>query len=217
MNRLTDTLAQIERPGTGIARAAESALDGWFLGLLARLTFAAVLFGYYWNAALTKIGEGPLGFLQITDGAYIQILPSVMEANGYDSSAVAFLPWGLIVALGTYAEFLLPVLIVAGLFTRLAALGMLVFVAVQSYVDIAFHGADAETIGALFDRLPSSTIADQRALWAFLLLTLAVKGGGALSLDALFGRWLRVRTGTGDRRAAGRAATHASPTANPGE
>lgn len=202
MNRLTDILAQTERRGTGIARAAERALDGWFLGLLARLTFAAVLFGYYWNSALTKIGEGPLGFLSITDGAYMQILPSVMEANGYDSSALGFLPWGLIVALGTYAEFLLPVLIVAGLFTRPAALAMLVFVAVQSYVDIAFHAVDAETVGALFDRAPSATIMDQRTLWAFLLVTLVVKGGGALSLDALLGRALRGRRGTADGRVA---------------
>ena len=92
------------------------------------------------------------------------------------------------------------VLIVLGLFTRLAALGMLVFVAVQSYVDIAFHGVDAETIGALFDRLPSATIADQRALWAFLLVTLVIKGGGALSLDALLSRLLRARPGTGARQ-----------------
>ena len=196
------TLARVERRGTGYARAAERALDGWLIGLLARLTFAAVLFGYYWNSALTKIGDGPLGFLEITDGAYAQILPSVMEANGYDSSAIGFLPWGLIVTLGTWAEFVLPVLIVAGLFTRLAALGMAVFVAVQSYVDIAFHGADAETIGALFDRVPSATIADQRALWAFLLVTLVVKGGGALSLDALLGRMLRARDEGAGRPAA---------------
>lgn len=202
MNRLTDMLAQIEPRGTGVARAAERAFDGWFPGLLARLTFAAVLFGYYWNAALTKIGAGPLGFLEITDGAYMQILPSVMEANGYDSSALAFLPWGLIVTVGTYAEFLLPVLIVAGLLARPAALGMLVFVAVQTYVDIAFHAAGAETVGALFDRLPSAPIADQRALWAFLLMTLVVRGGGALSLDALLKGLLAARHRTGGRQVA---------------
>ncbi|MEM6440097.1 MAG: DoxX family protein [Pseudomonadota bacterium] len=178
-------LAKLMESGRELAQRFERLLDGWLPGLAARFVFAAVLFGYYWNSALTKIGDGVLGVFQVSDGAYFQIVPPVVEAAGYDASAVAFLPWGLIVTLGTYSEFVLPILIVIGLFTRLAALGMLVFVVVQSYVDIAFHGVDAETIGVLFDRLPSSTILDQRALWAFLLLMLVVKGGGVLSADHL--------------------------------
>ena len=168
--------------------AVETALGGWFAGTAARLVFAAVLFGYYWNSALTKVGDGAAGFFTISDGAYVQILPAQMEAAGYDSSQIATIPWGLIVAAGTYAEFLLPLLIVLGLLTRLAALGMIGFVIVQSYVDIAFHGADAATVGALFDRLPGSAIMDQRALWVFLLALLVVKGAGPLSLDAVLGR-----------------------------
>jgi putative oxidoreductase len=166
--------------------ALERALEGWFLGLFARLVFAAVLFGYYWNSALTKVGDGLFGFFTIDDAAYFQIVPPVVEAAGYDASAVPVFPWGLIVAAGTYAEFLLPVLIVLGLMTRLAALGMIVFVVVQSYVDILFHGADEATIGALFDRLPNAVILDQRALWVFLFAYLVVKGAGAVSLDRLF-------------------------------
>ena len=168
--------------------AFERALDGWFLGLFGRLVFAAVLFGYYWNSALTKVGDGALGFFTVSDAAYFQIVPPVVEAAGYDASAVPFLPWGLIVTAGTYAEFLLPLLIVAGLMTRLAALGMIVFVVVQSYVDIVFHGADAATIGALFDRAPGATILDQRALWVFLFAYLVVKGAGAVSLDSVLAR-----------------------------
>ena len=164
--------------------ALERAAEPWLLGLLARLVFAAVLFGYYWTSALTKIGEGAFGFLALSDAAYFQILPPVVEAYGYDASAVPVLPWGLIVAAGTYAEFLLPVLIVLGLATRLAALGLIAFTLVQSCVDVAFHGAGAETLGALFDRHPSSTILDQRALWVFLYTYLAVKGAGTVSLDA---------------------------------
>ncbi|MEO0763690.1 MAG: DoxX family membrane protein, partial [Pseudomonadota bacterium] len=168
--------------------AFERALDGWLTGLAARLVFAAVLFGYYWNSALTKVGEGVGGFFQVADGAYFQIVPPVVEAAGYDASAVAFWPWGLIVTMGTYTEFALPVMIVLGLLTRVAALGMIVFIVVQSYVDIAFHAVDAETIGALFDRIPTAAILDQRALWVFLLLVLVIKGAGALSLDALISR-----------------------------
>ncbi len=170
-------------------RALEAVLDGWFLGLAARLTFAAVLFGYYWNSALTKIEPGLLGFLSISDAAYFQIIPAVVEAYGYDASTVPVLPWGLIVVLGTYAEFILPVLIVLGLFTRLAALGMIGFIVIQSYVDIVFHGVDATTVGTLFDRLPGAAILDQRALWVFLLVVLVVKGAGLISADALLGRW----------------------------
>ena len=190
MDRLTDRLADLAELHARVFAALEAATEGWLMGLLARLTFAAVLFGYYWNSALTKIGDGIVGVFTIADAAYFQIVPPVVEAYGYDASAVPVLPWGLIVAAGTYAEFLLPVLIVLGLATRLAALGMIVFVAVQSYVDIAFHGVDAATIGALFDRQPGSVILDQRTLWVFLLATLAVKGAGAVSLDALIGRRL---------------------------
>ncbi|MEM1163811.1 MAG: DoxX family protein, partial [Pseudomonadota bacterium] len=171
--------------------------DGWLIGLAARVVFAAVLFLYYWNSALTKIGDGFMGVFQVSDGAYFQIVPPIVEAADYDASAVAFFPWGLIVTVGTYAEFILPVLIVIGLFTRLAALGMIIFVIVQSYVDIAFHGVDAETIGVLFDRLPSATILDQRALWSFLLLVLLIKGAGAISLDGLIRRTVEPSAGSG--------------------
>jgi putative oxidoreductase len=173
---------------------AEARLDGWFLGLFARFVFAAVLLVYYLNSAATKVGEGIAGFFSIGDNAYFQILPSVVEAYGYDASQVPFFPWDLIVIAGTYAEFVLPLLIVLGLFTRLAALGMIGFIALQSYVDIAFHGADAATIGAWFDHLSNAAILDQRALWVFLLVTLVVKGAGAVSLDALLCRSVAKRS-----------------------
>jgi len=106
---------------------------------------------------------------------------------------VPFFPWDIIVFAGTYAEFVLPILIVLGLFTRLAAFGIVGFIVVQSTVDIAFHGADAATIGAWFDHLSNAVILDQRALWVFLLVTLVVKGAGALSLDALLARTVNAR------------------------
>ncbi|MEM8977146.1 MAG: DoxX family protein, partial [Pseudomonadota bacterium] len=119
----------------------QDALEDWLLGLVARLVFAAVLFLYFFNSAMTKIGDGALGFLTITDGAYVQMFPKVMEAVTYDTSQIAFFPYTLIAYAGTYAEIVLPVLIIVGLFTRLAALGMIGFVFVQSYVDITGHGA----------------------------------------------------------------------------
>ncbi|MDT8388094.1 MAG: DoxX family protein [Thiogranum sp.] len=169
--------------------AIERGLADWFPALLARLIFAGVLLVYFLNSAMTKIGEGIFGIFNLTDKAYAQILPSVMERHGYDASQISF-PYDLVVHLGTYSEILLPTLIVLGLFTRLAALGMIVFVIVQSYVDIAFHDVEKETIGAWFDRLPDAAIFDQRALWFFLLAYLVIYGAGRISLDYLLQRRL---------------------------
>ena len=162
-------------------------LEGWFLQFGARFVFAAVLLLYYLNSAATKVGKGfpDMFFPQV--GAYAQILPKVAQSYSYNTSKIPFFPYDLIVWAGTYAEFILPVLIVVGLFTRLAALGMIGFIAVQTYVDITAHGVDEKTIGGLFNRLPGELIADQRTLWVFVLLVLVVKGGGALSLDRVLG------------------------------
>ena len=171
--------------------------DGWLLGLLARLVFASVLFGYYWNSALTKVGDGVLGFFTVSPGAYIQILgfPAVAAVDG-DPSALPLLS-KLIVWAGTYAEFVLPVLIVIGLFSRLAALGMIGFIAVQSLVDVTVHELDTASVGAFFDRMPDGLLADQRLLWAFPLAYVVLRGPGLVSLDALLGRRLDARAASG--------------------
>lgn len=154
------------------------------LTTLARFLFAAVLFGYYWNSALTKLGEGIGGLFRPALGAYAQIFPKAMEAVGYDVSQLSTFH-RLAVLAGTWAEFVLPVLIVAGLCTRLAALGMIGFVLLQSWVDITGHGVAAATVGAWFDGEPGALILDQRAFWVFALLCLVLRGGGPLSLDRL--------------------------------
>jgi putative oxidoreductase len=166
--------------------------DSWLLGLIARFAFAAVLWSYFLNSAKTKVGDGLLGFFSISPGAYYQIALPAVEAAGGDVDAVSFFPWGLLVFMGTYAEFILPLLIVIGLFSRLAALGMIGFIAVQTFVDITVHQIGAESIGAWFDRFPDSIIADQRLLWIVPLTVIILKGPGLLSVDA----WLaRSRTG----------------------
>ncbi|WP_353475556.1 DoxX family membrane protein [Salipiger sp. H15] len=152
------------------------------LGLAARLVFAATLAGYFWSSALTKID----GFT-LSPNAYAQIFPRAMEAAGYDPGKLGLFAH-LVVAAGTAAEFILPLLLVLGLGTRLAALGMIGFLLVMSLTDIFGHGVDAATIGALFDRQPDAPILDQRLLWAFLMLVLVFTGGGALSLDRLLRR-----------------------------
>lgn len=180
---MTNPIARLHRYIFG---SIQNNLQSWFPGFLARLTFASVLFFYFLNSAKTKVGEGLAGFTQVQDGAYFQIMPKVVEQFNYDASQVPFFPYQLIVYIGTYAEFILPVLIIAGLFTRIAALGMIIFVFVQSYVDITAHDLDEATIGSFFDRVPDAAVVDQRALWVFLLMYLFIYGAGKLSLDHLF-------------------------------
>jgi len=151
------------------------------LPILARMVFALVLLMYFWNSALTKLGPGLFGWLFPGDGAYVQIFPRAMEAVSYDSSQLSLWHWAVAV-LGMWAEFVLPALIVLGLMTRLAALGMIGFILVQSATDIVAHGA---TPGTWLDAASDAVILDQRSLWVLLLLILVARGGGWLSLDRL--------------------------------
>lgn len=153
----------------------------WLLPTLSRLVFAGVLLMYFWVAGLTKLEGGPF---TLSFGGYAQIFPKAMEAASYDISQLAAWQHAVVYA-GTYAEFVLPGLVVLGLFTRLAALGMIVFIAVQSLTDLFAHGAmsDPKVLGAWFDKAPDSLILDQRALWVMLLLILVIKGAGPLSFD----------------------------------
>ncbi len=168
---------------TSLYRAIADRLDraDWLIPTLARFLFAAILMIYFLNSGLTKLGDGFAGIWTPSVGAYAQIFPKVLEAAGYDTSALSIYHT-LVVLAGTWAEFLLPAMIVLGILTRLAALGMIGFVVVQSLTDVYGHGQTGE-IGAWFDRFPDAIIMDQRALWVFLLLVLVVKGAGPLSFD----------------------------------
>lgn len=162
-------------------------LEPWttaILTTLARVVFAAVLLIYFWNSGLTKIPDGIGSLLSPSFNAFAQIFPKGAEAASYDiTQATTYQK--TVILLGTWAEFLLPALVVLGLYTRAAAFGMIVFVIVQSVTDIVGHGAET---GRWFDAASGAAILDQRALWIFLLLVLVFRGGGPLSLDkVLFG------------------------------
>lgn len=162
----------------------ENLLGPWLLPTLARFTFAATLLIYFWNSARLKIGEGLFGIFDISR-AYGQIFPKAFEAAGYDDAAMSGFQW-LVSLAGTWAEFVLPLLIVLGLLTRIAALGMVGFITMQSLTDIYGHGV--EKYGAWFDRLSDGVILDQRLFWVTVLLILVVRGAGPLSLDRLLRR-----------------------------
>ncbi|MDV7145367.1 DoxX family protein [Tropicimonas sp. TH_r6] len=194
---MTDATAAPDRSARTLATGAisihnaifsriDGALSGWALPTLARFAFAAVLLMYFWGSAMTKLGDGIFGLFSPSTGAYAQIFPIKAEAVLYDSSQFSIFE-KLVILAGTWAEFILPFLIVIGLLTRLAALGMIGFVVVQSLTDIHGHHADAATIGAWFDRASDSLIMDQRAFWVFVLITLVLRGAGPLSVDRLLG------------------------------
>ncbi len=174
----TDTFERTERMGD------------WLLPLLARFIVAACLLVYYWHSGLTKLGDGRLGLFQPSVSAYAQIFPKQIAAVGFDASQLTVFH-KLVVVAGTWAELLLPAMIAVGLATRLAGLGLMAFVAIQSLTDVFGHDmADLKTLGAWFDRFPDSVILDQRLFWIFVLGFLVVRGGGVLSLDALVRRRL---------------------------
>lgn len=149
------------------------------LTTLARFIFAAVLLVYFINSGLTKIPDGFANLISPSFNAFAQIFPKGAEAASYDVTAATSFQ-KLVILAGTWAEFVLPILLVLGLFTRAAALGMIGFVVVQSLTDIFGHGGE---LGAWFDAPSDAVILDQRAFWVFLLLYLVFRGGGPLSLD----------------------------------
>lgn len=186
-------LLTLERIHDGIFEKLEAAAGPWFVPLMARLVFSSVLLMFFITSALTKVGSGFPDFLIPTAGAYAQIIPSITEAVSYDTDQIALFPWKLIVLGGTYAEFLLPVMLLLGVFTRLTSVGLVGFIIVMSFVDIQFHGLEAESVGMMFDRIHNSVIWDQRLLWVFPLIYLAIKGGGPISVDALVLRRFSAR------------------------
>lgn len=173
---------------SGLATMTTATLDragDWLLPSLARVVFAAVLLGYFWSSALTKFD----GVFTPSVGAFAQIYPRAFEAAGYDPSGLGLIH-RLVVLFGGWSEFVLPLLIVLGLLTRVAALGMIGFTVVQSLTDIIGHKAAAATIGSWFDRASDAVILDQRALWFVVLVVLLCKGAGPVSLDRMLGRRL---------------------------
>lgn len=151
--------------------------DDWLLPTIARLVFLAVFSVYFFNSAGTKI-EG--GLTSPSAGAFAQIFPAAAEAVLYDVTQLTQFQ-RIVILLGTLAEYVLPVLIVVGLFTRFAALGMIGFVVVQTIVDVTGHGV---SLGQWFNNAPE--LIDQRSLWVFLLVVPFIKGAGPFSVDRFF-------------------------------
>jgi putative oxidoreductase len=65
---------------------------------------------------------------------------------------------------------------------------MIIFIAVHSYVDVAFHGLEPKFVGAMFDQTPIALIFDQRLLWILVFSVLVIQGAGKLSLNYILNR-----------------------------
>jgi putative oxidoreductase len=131
------------------------ALSGWvghsLLAVCARLALGAIFF----QSGRTKVE----GLLTVTEGTH---------ALFRDEYKVPLLPPEIAAHLATYAEHLLPALLVFGLFTRLSALGLLAMTAVIQF----FVYPDA---------WPT------HLSWAALALYLAGRGAGPASADRFLG------------------------------
>jgi putative oxidoreductase len=149
---MTPANSVFTRAGHAYVRA-----EAWIdkLQSVAALAIRLYLANVFIASALTKIRDWSITLALFENEYHVPLLPPAAAA-----------------LLGTAAEFGLPLLLLAGIGTRLAALALFAFnaVAVISYPDLSDAG--------LKDHI----------LWGTLMLVLAVYGPGKLSVDALLSR-----------------------------
>lgn len=150
--------------------AAYDAAVRWLAGRLpeglALLLVRVALGGVFWRSGQTKVAEGT--WFQLTDATY------ALFATEY---AGVPLPPVFAAVMANAAEHVLPALLLAGLFTRAAALGLLgMTLVIQLFV------------------YPDA-LWPEHSLWAALALVLVVRGGGLIALDRVLVAW--TRTGPG--------------------
>jgi len=145
MNAITNGIVRIF---DGIARL----IPEWLLALLARGSIAYT----FWSSGRTKVS----GFLDISDSTFF------LFEQEY---AVPLIPSQIAAHMATYAEHFFPILLVLGLFTRFAALSLLIM---TSVIQI-FVYPDAWSV---------------HMWWALAMLYLMKYGAGVISLDHLLRR-----------------------------
>ena len=139
---------------------------------LARYWVAAAFF----SSGLTKTVTDSFTLFGHTFNYPLSVLPTESTFSLFEYEyQVPFLPSMLAAYLGTAAELLLPVFLFLGLGTRYAALALFVFniVAVVSYPELMGAGLKDHQV------------------WGLLLLITICHGPGKLSLDHLWGRFIR--------------------------
>ena len=134
-----------------IADLLSNLISHELLALAARVAVGAIFF----LSGRTKVD----GFLTVSDSAYTLFR---------EEYKVPLLPPEFAAHMATYAEHLIPILLVLGLFTRLSALALLGMTAV---IQIFVYP----------DAWPT------HLSWAALMLYLVGRGAGSISLDRAFG------------------------------
>ena len=181
----------------GFFYGLQALTEYWLLGLAARLVFASTLLHSFWDMALRRVlvadysveayvADAPGRLIPRDAMDYLTIEASAYRAAGLDPAAPELLPM-LALHLETGAAFLLPALIAAGLFTRLASLGMMLFIALIVWAQIA-QAPELWNLDLMFDPVADAPIMDQRLLQLFPLFYLMVRGAGAISFDFLLAR-----------------------------
>ena len=139
--------------------AAVTSLSGRVPEGLVLLFVRVALGGIFWRSGQTKV----------VDGTWFQLTDSTYELFRTEYAGVP-LPPELAAVLANSAEHVLPALLVAGLFTRSAALGLIgMTMVIQLFV------------------YPEAWWTEH-SLWIALALVLIMRGGGLFSLDALLAR-----------------------------
>ncbi|MES9849225.1 MAG: DoxX family protein [gamma proteobacterium symbiont of Ctena orbiculata] len=142
MNALIDTMQRLfDFIGKSIPE--------WGIALLARGAIAYT----FWSSGRSKVS----GFLDISDSTFL------LFEHEY---GVPLIPPNIAAHMATYAEHFFPILLVFGLFTRFAALSLLIMTAVIQL----FVYPDAWNV---------------HMWWALAMLYLIRHGGGLVSLDRL--------------------------------
>ncbi|WP_209348728.1 DoxX family protein [Pontixanthobacter sp. CEM42] len=143
---------------TSIYDRVTGLLSGRFIESVALLLTRLALAGVFWRSYKTKVEEGT--WFQISE---IQYFLFENEFSGLP------LPVDIAVPLATYTEFLFPILLVLGVFTRLSAASLMIMaLVIQIFV------------------FPTS---DHFFGWAITIIALAMilisRGAGIFSFDAL--------------------------------
>jgi putative oxidoreductase len=139
-----------------------SKMPAWVINLAMRL----VIFKVFWLAVQTKITGFTIAgqhfkFWNLTDNTFLL----------FDFEyTIPLIPSQIAAYMGTFGEFFLSLMILLGLFTRFAALGLLIMTLVIQF----FVYPDAWWTVHVY--------------WVLPLLYLIKYGGGSISLDALLNR-----------------------------
>jgi putative oxidoreductase len=132
-------------------------LRGKWAEAIMLLSVRIALAGVFWRSGRTKVEEGSL--ITVSENTLYQFQDDPFNK-------LPLLPAEFAAYLTTYAEHILPVLLVLGLFTRLSAVALLVMTMI---IQIFIFPDAWWTV---------------HSLWVALALVLIVRGGGGLSVDA---------------------------------